>query len=67
MARTKTNIQNNTKIRRTPRRNRHLEKTTLFQFFGFFFFPFLFIISYMISPKHVKLPPWYGQRLALGV
>ena len=26
MARTKTNTQNNIKIRRTPRRNRHLEK-----------------------------------------
>ena len=26
MARTKTNTQNNRKTRRTPRRNRHLEK-----------------------------------------
>jgi len=33
MNRTKTSTQNNTKTRRTPRRNRHLEKS-FFVFFG---------------------------------
>ena len=34
MARTKTNTQNNTKTRRTPRRNRPIEKHTFSTFFG---------------------------------
>jgi len=41
------NTQNNTKTRRTPRRNRHLEKTTylcVFRIF-LFFLVFIFIIS----------------------
>ena len=49
MALTKTNTQNNTKTRRTPRRNRHLEKKTqiLFCVFRIFmvYFYFLFTIS----------------------
>jgi len=32
MARSKPNTQNNTKTRRTPRRNSHLEKNTLYRF-----------------------------------
>jgi len=60
MARTKTNKQNNTKTRRTQRRKRHLEKKTIFVFFGFFF-SLLFIFSKTISPRNVELPLWYGQ------
>ena len=37
MARTKTTTQNKTKIRRTPRRNRHLERKNYF-ISGFSFF-----------------------------
>ena len=47
MARTKTNKHNNTKTRKTPRRNWHLErkKHNYFVFFGFFFL-FFFIYNF---------------------
>jgi len=58
MARTKTNTQNNTKIRRTPRRN--------IVFVGFLFFNFFFIYNFLNEfSKKVELPPWYGQRLSM--
>ena len=47
MAHTPKNKQNNTKARRTPRRNRHSEKTHCFLCFSDFLF--LFIISLMIK------------------
>jgi len=48
MARTKTNTQNNTKTRRTPWRNIHLEKNYFLCFsdFSFFFF-FFFIYNFL--------------------
>jgi len=57
MTRTKTvkKTEQQHKTRRTPRRNRHSDKT-IFVFFGF-----LYIFYLMISPRNVELPPWYGQ------
>jgi len=57
MVRTKTNTQNDTKTRRTARRNRHLEKTIFCVLFDFLIFFYLFIISKMDSPRNVELPP----------
>ena len=46
MACAQTNTQNNTNIRRTPKRNRRPEKKTIFVFFVFSF-SFLFIYNFL--------------------
>jgi len=51
MARTKTNTQNNTKPRRTPRRNRHLDKN---YFFGLF-------TDQVVLPWSVNLLTFLGR------
>ena len=63
IARSLTNTQNNTKTRRILRRNRQLERKHFLCVFQKkkFLFSFFLIISYMISPRLVELPPWYGQ------
>jgi len=60
MARTKTNTQNRTKHAEHQDAT-DIENKLVFVFFGFFYFDFLFIISEMISPRNVEVPPWYGQ------
>ena len=44
----KGNTQNNTKTRRTPRRNRHLERT-IFVFSDFHFLIYFFIYNFLID------------------
>ena len=44
-----------------------IQKKNIFGLLFFFrIFLFVFIISLMISPSNVDLPPWYGQWLSLG-
>ena len=57
MARTKTKTQNNTKTRRTLRRNRHVENNNnyFFEFFWFFFF--------FLSFFYKKVLSWFLQEM----
>jgi len=63
MARTKTNTQNNTKNTKNIKTQQPFREKNYFCVFMIVLFSFdlLFIISLMISPGNVDLPPWYGQ------
>jgi len=49
MARTKTITQNDTKTRRTPRRNRYVEFFFCVYWIFIFYFPFLFVFVDIVS------------------